>query len=468
MESILSSLSNAVEHVAALARGWPFILLLVGTGVYLTFLLRGIQFRALRQGLAVAFGRVKTEKSQTGEVSSFQALTTVLSGTIGTGNIAGVATAIVAGGPGAVFWMWVTGIVGMATKFACCALAHRYRRLTDDKQISGGPMYTLRDGLNMPFLAGIFSVGVVLASFGSVMVQSHSVASGVAYIIPQAEDYLLVVGAITAVLVAIVIIGGVKRIAHVASLVVPFMTIAYCSVGLLILCLNWQDVPAAFGIILKGAFYPAAVGGGALGATIHYGVARALFVSEAGQGTAPIVLASAKTDEPVRAGLIGMVGPLFDTLLISTMTALVIILSGGWLSSGGGDVVLNGSQLSAYAFETTLTLGGFAAGRIGAVVVGLSLIFFAYTTMIAWSYYGLRGIDYLFGEKWIMPYRLIYTALIIVGSLGTVHVVWNIADITNIAMAIPNLISLLLLSKTLKEMVAAYQARYGFRALSGS
>jgi len=461
--AVLSSMSVLIEQVAALARGWPFILLLVGTGIYLTFLLRGIQFRALRQGLAIAFGRVKEEKGQKGEVSSFQALTTVLSGTIGTGNIAGVATAIVAGGPGAVFWMWMTGLVGMATKFACCALAHRYRRVTDDGQMSGGPMYTLRDGLNMPFLAGVFSVGVVLASFGSVMVQSHSVASGVAYIIPQAGEHLLTVGLITAFLVGIVIIGGVKRIANVASFVVPFMTIAYCLVGLIILFLNWHEVPAALGIILKGAFNPEAVGGGALGATIHYGVARALFVSEAGQGTAPIVLAATKTDQPVRAGLIGMVGPLFDTLLLSTMTALVIIISGGWMNSGGGEVVLNGSQLSAYAFETTLTNGGFGSGHLGAVIVGVSLVFFAYTTMIAWSYYGLRGIDFLFGEKWIMPYRLCYTALIIVGSLGTIQVVWNIADVTNIAMAIPNLISLLLLSKTLKQMVAEYQLRYGFK-----
>lgn len=460
MEFLVSYLAELTEQVASLARGWPFILLLVGTGFYLTILLRGIQFRTLLLGLKIAFGFDKREKNQReGEVSPFQALTTVLSGTIGTGNIAGVATAIVAGGPGAVFWMWLTGLLGMATKFACCTLAHRYRRVTDDGQISGGPMYTLRDGLNMPILAAIFSVGVVFASFGSVLVQSHSIASGVAYIIPAANDYLLVIGIISAILVGVVIIGGVKRIAHVASLVVPFMTIAYCLVGLIILFLNWESVPAAFAVIFKGAFNPESVGGGALGATIHYGVVRALFVSEAGQGTAPIVLASAKTEISVHAGLIGMVGPLFDTILISTMTALVIIISGGWMSGMG----LDGLQLSAYAFETTLESVSGGSGRLGALVVGFGLIFFAYTTMIAWSYYGLRGIDYLLGAKWILPYRIVYTLLVVVGSLGTLHVVWNIADITNIAMAIPNLISLLFLSKLLKELVAEYQTRYGFK-----
>lgn len=459
MEAVFSSLSQSIEFIASLARGWPFILLLVGTGIYLTILLRGIQFRLLKHGLAIAFGFSTEKKSrQKGEVSAFQALATVLSGTIGTGNIAGVATAIVAGGPGAVFWMWMTGLVGMATKFACCTLAHRYRLITDDKQISGGPMYTLRDGLNQPFLAAVFSVGVVFASFGSVMVQSHSVASGVAYLIPAAQDYLLLIGCITAFLVGIVIIGGVKRIAHVASTIVPFMTIAYCGVGLVILFLNADLVPAAFLIIMKGAFNPEAVGGGTLGAAIHYGVARALFVSEAGQGTAPIVLASAKTENSVRAGLIGMVGPLFDTLLISSMTALVIIISGGWIAGAGG-VGLDGSQLSAYAFETTLGKGLMGSGRIGALIVGLGLIFFAYTTMIAWSYYGLRGIDYLFGAKWIMPYRIFYTILVVVGSLGTLHVVWNIADITNIAMAVPNLLSLLLLAGTVKSLAAAYKAK---------
>jgi AGCS family alanine or glycine:cation symporter len=453
--------ADFVESIASLLRSWPFIILLVGTGVYLTFLLRGIQFRAAKHAFLVAAGKVEKNQDKNGDVSSFQALATMLSGTIGTGNIAGVATAIVAGGPGAVFWMWITAIVGMAIKFCECTLAHHYRELDTKGEVNGGPMFTLKNGLKMRGLGVFFAIFALFASFTTgCIVQANSVIDGIVYIVPAARDQAFLVGGILAVLVGMVVLGGVKRISKVASIVVPFMAIGYWVAGVVILCAQYQAIPAAFWTIFYGAFNPEAIGGGAIGAAIQYGVVRALFASEVGQGTSPMALAPTQTQEPVRAGLLGMIGPYFDALMVSTMTALVIVLSGAWhpsLENG-----LNGAGLSVHAFRTGLETIGTSYAYIGELVVGLGLMFFAYTTIIVWSYFGSRCINYLFGEKWVLPYRIVFTCAVVLGACDKLEMLWSLADIANILMCIPNLLAVLLLAGTVRKLAHEYEKNHGF------
>lgn len=451
--------SAIVEHVANMLRGWPFIIFLVGSGIYFTFLLKGIQFRAAKHAFSVAAHPSDDAQKKEGDVSSFQALATMLSGTIGTGNIAGVATAIVAGGPGAVFWMWVTALVGMAIKFAECTLGHYYRELNSQGEISGGPMYTLKKGLNRPGLAAMFAVSALFGSLTTgCVVQANSVIDGLVYIMPQAREQAFLVAGILAFFVGMVVLGGVKRISKVASIVVPFMALGYWIVGIFILCAQYDAIPSAFWTIIYGAFNPAAVGGGALGAAIQYGVVRALFASEVGQGTAPMALAATQTQEPVRAGLLGMIGPYFDALMVCTMTALVIIISGAWnpaLNNG-----LDGAGLSVHAFRAGMEQVGIGYGYIGEWVVGLGLIFFAYTTIIVWSYFGTRCISYLLGDAWILPYRIVFTLAVILGAFDPLKTLWSLADISNILMCIPNVIGVLLLAGTVKELTQQYAQRH--------
>ncbi len=444
-----------VEAVAAFARGYPFIILLVGSGLYLTFRLRGIQFSKAKQAFHYLVKQPDDQQGR-GEVSNFGALATVLSGTIGTGNIAGVATAVTFGGPGAIFWMWVTALTGMVLKYCSCTLAHHYRRVDDQGEIAGGPMYTLKYGLNMPMLGMFFAFCVLLAGVTTGgMVQAHSVVDGIIYVLPRAYDYKLFIGLGICVLVGIVILGGVQRISHVATIVVPFMALAYCGAAFVILLLNADKIPGAFGTIFNYALNPSAAGWGALGAAIQYGVARALFASEAGLGTAPIALAATKTNYSVRAGLIGMIGPWFDTMLICTMTALVIIVTDHWgetLPEG-----LNGASLSASAFSAGLSgTFGSTAGLLGAIIVGFGLIFFAYTTIIAWAYYGDRAIQFLFGSGAIMPFRFVFIGLILVGAMGPLEIVWALADISNVLMAVPNIIAIILLAGTVEKLSNDY------------
>lgn len=451
----MDALTNVVEFLAGLARGYPFIILLIGSALYLTFRLRGIQFR--KPGLAFHYLLKRPDDQQgRGEVSNFGALATVLSGTIGTGNIAGVATAITLGGPGAIFWMWVTATLGMVLKFSSCLLAHHFRRVDSHGEIAGGPMYTIKYGLNMPKLAIFFAFFVLCASFTTGgMVQANSVVDGIIYVFPAAYDYKLIIGVVICFFVSIVILGGVKRISHVAAVVVPVMALAYCLAALAILAMNITQVPAAFGTIFNYALNPAAAGAGALGAAIQYGVVRALFASEAGLGTAPIALAATKTNYSVRAGLIGMIGPWFDTILVCTMTALVIIITGHWGDSA--PVGLFGAGLSASAFETGLSNAfNGVAGTIGALIVGLGLVFFAYTTIIAWAYYGDRAIQFMLGTRAILPYRMVFIVLILVGSLGPLEIVWNMADIANVLMAAPNIVAILLLAGMVKKLTNEY------------
>lgn len=446
--------------IAGYAWGVPTIVLLVGTGIYLTLRLRFIQFRQFKHAVSVVSGKYD-KADDPGEVSHFKALSTALSATIGTGNIAGVATAIALGGPGAVFWMWITAFFGMATKFASCTLAVKYREVDPNGDTAGGPMYVLKNALNMPKMGALFAFFALVASFGiGNMVQSNSVMDGLGYIIPSAQDYKLFIGIGLALAVGMVILGGIKRIASVASFVVPFMAVAYCLAALTILFLHIEKVPEAFVTIINLAINPTAVGGGAIGAAIQYGVARGVFSNEAGLGSAPMAHAAARTGEPAREGLVAMLGPFIDTIIICTMTALVIVLMGDWSGTGQPfQVTQTGAALSAYSFEQGLSGLGEMAGKVGGWIVGFGLVFFAYSTIIAWSYYGDRCAKFLFGDSAVKPYRLTYTVLVVVGAVIPLHLVWNLADIANILMAAPNLICLILLAGAVKRISNDYKER---------
>lgn len=449
MNAWLANLTSLTGSIAGELWGIPAIVLLVGTGLYLTLRLRFIQFRGFKHAIDLVRGKYD-KASDEGEVSHFQALATALSATIGTGNIAGVATAIALGGPGAVFWMWITALVGMASKYTSCTLAVKFRVVHEDGSISGGPMYTLARALNLKWLGVLFALFTLIASFGiGNMVQANSVADGLRYIFPQADNYRLTIGVVMAIFVGLVIIGGIRRIAKVASRIVPFMAIVYCGAALVALILHADAIPSAFATIFNLALNPAAAGGAAIGAAIQYGVARGVFSNEAGLGSAPMAHAAARTNEPVREGLVAMLGPFIDTIIICTMTALVIVISGAW--GEARPEAYTGAALSAYAFEQSL-------GQFGAWVVGFGLMFFAFSTIIAWSYYGDRSAEFLFGKRAILPYRMVYTVLVVVGAWIPLNLVWNIADITNILMAVPNLISLLLLVGLVKKLSDDYFA----------
>ncbi len=448
---ILQALTELTGRIAGYVWGIPSVILLVGTGLYLTVRLRFVQIRGFRHAFELISGRYD-RKTDPGEVTHFQALSAALSATIGTGNIAGVATAIAFGGPGAVFWMWITALVGMATKYASCSLALKYREVHPDGEVSGGPMYTLKNGLNMKWLGTAFAIFTLIASFGiGNMVQANSVVDGIRFIFPGVYRYRLWLGILMAIAVGLVIIGGIKRIATVASRLVPFMAIAYCMAGLIIILTNLERIPSALFTIFNHALNPWAVGGGAIGSAIRYGVARGVFSNESGLGSAPMAHAAAKTTEPVREGLVAMVGPFIDTIVICSMTALVIVLSGAW-----GDARpegLQGAALSAHAFQHFI-------GPFGSWVVGFGLVFFAYSTLIAWSYYGDRSAEFLFGHRAVMPYRIIYTILVVIGAYVPLKLVWNFADIANMFMAVPNLVSLILLASTVSNLTEEYFRRY--------
>ena len=403
------------------------MLILVGTGLYLTIRLRFVQLTGFKHGWVLVSGKLSHDVD-TGEVSHFQALSTALSATVGTGNIAGVATAISLGGPGALFWMWVTAFVGMATKFTESTLALKFREVDDDGTIAGGPMYTLLHGLKMKRTAALFAALALIASFGiGNLVQANSVVDGLTYIWPEFEAHGWVIGVVLSVLVGSVILGGVHRIAVVASAIVPLMVIVY--------------VVSALAVLIAWA-----AGGAAVGEAIRWGVARGLFSNEAGLGSSPMAHAAARTNEPVREGLVAMMEPFIDTIIICTMTGLVIVLSGAYLTAEEGVV---GAALTAYAFS--LNFGDF-----GEMVVGFGLTLFAFSTMIAWSYYGDRSARFLFGKQAVVYYRFAFTIVIIVGAAVPLKLVWNIADITTILMALPNLLALFLLAGLVQRMKQEY------------
>ena len=429
-------LTTMIERINSFVWGPYMLVFLVGTGVYLTIRLEFIQFSKLVPALKLLL-RGRKGQGQ-GDITPLQALTTALSATIGTGNIAGVATAIFLGGPGAIFWMWICAVFGMATKFAEAVLAVKYRRILPDGTMQGGPMLYIADGLGLKWLGWIFALMGSVAAFGiGSMVQSNSVAVVVKdhWAIPQ-----MVTGLVLAVLTGVVIIGGIKRIGKVTEKLVPFMGIFYVAGALTILATNISVIPEAFFLILKHAFHPAAGIGGFAGAgvaqAIRYGVARGVFSNEAGLGSAPIAHAAAKTDDPVRQGLIAMTGVFFDTIIICTMTALVILTTGAWKSG------MTTSSLTYSAFETGLP-------GVGGIIVTVGLAIFAYSTMIGWAYYGEECIEYILGIKARMPYRFVFCGVIAIGAFQRVDLVWNLSDTMNGAMAIPNLIGLIGLSGVL-------------------
>lgn len=441
----MQQLTDWIGAVNSLLWGPPMLVLILGTGLYLSVGLRAIPIRKLAYGFRMLW-RGRREGGQ-GDISPFNALMTSLSATIGTGNIAGVATAIALGGPGALFWMWMTALVGMATKYAEAVLAVRYREVDEQGNHVGGPMYYIRNGLGKrwAWLAVAFAIFGMLAGFGiGNTVQANSVAHALEakFSVPP-----LWTGLVMAVLVGLVLIGGIRWIAKVAGKLVPFMAIAYLVSGLVVLGLNFTLIPDALLTIFREAFTPTAGVGGFAGASvmlaIQMGVARGIFSNEAGLGSAPIAHAAAQTDSPVRQGTVAMLGTFIDTILICTITGLVIVTSGAWT---GGE---SGAELSALAFNQELP-------GAGAYVVSLGLALFAFTTILGWSVYGERCTEYLFGVRAITVFRVLWVLAIPAGAYLSLDLIWDIADALNALMAIPNLIALLLLSPVVFQLTREY------------
>ena len=429
----MESLKTLFDTLGGWVWGPYMLVLLVGTGVYLTIRLMGIQFTLLPFALKQAFSpqkKVEGEK-QEGDISHFGALMTALSATIGTGNIAGVATAVVVGGPGAVFWMWITAIFGMATKYGEGVLAVKYRVQNSKGEMSGGPMYYIERGMKQKWLAILFAGFATIASFGiGSSVQSNSVAQSI-HASFGIEGWIT--GVVLTVFTAVVILGGIKSISKVSSVIVPFMAVFYVLGGLIIILLNLDALMPALQLIFSDAFTGNAVAGGALGTVIRYGVARGVFSNEAGMGSAPIAAAAAKTDHPVRQALVSMTGTFLDTIVVCSITGIVLVM---------GNMYMDGETGAAL---TTHTFNKLLPGP-GGWIVTFGLIFFAYSTILGWCYYGEKCATYLFGDKCITIYRVIYVATVMLGTVASLDLVWAAADTFNGLMAIPNLIALLALS----------------------
>ncbi|EGL83230.1 amino acid carrier protein [Caldalkalibacillus thermarum TA2.A1] len=427
----MEEVQRVVDLINGYVWGWPLLILLAGTGIYLTFRLSFLQFSTLPYALKLAFSRKYQDRKSPGDISHYQALTTALAATIGTGNIAGVATAVFLGGPGAVFWMWFIALFGMATKYAEAILAVKYRVQGANGEMSGGPMYYIEKGLGWKWLAVLFAIFGSIAAFGiGNTVQSNSVADAAhsTFGVP-----LWATGLVLTVLTALVILGGIKSIGRVTAFFVPIMALFYITGGLIIMVMNIDLVPAALALIFTDAFTGEAVAGGAIGAVIRYGVARGIFSNEAGLGSAPIAAAAAKTDYPGRQALVSMTQVFIDTIIVCSVTGIVLVMGGLYT----GDV--SGATLTSLTFESFL-------GSAGAYIVAIGLIFFAYSTILGWSYYGEKCFAYLFGDKSVPFYRVVYVAAVFFGAILSLDLVWGIADIMNGLMAAPNLIGLLGLS----------------------
>ncbi len=453
----MKMLEDFLNQLSALIWGPVMLAFLLGVGVFLMIGLKAFPWRYTPKSFVMLWKSRNTK--QQGDISPFQALMTALSATIGTGNIAGVATAIALGGPGAIFWMWMTALFGMATKYAEAVLAVKYREVDELGRHVGGPMYYIKNGLGKRWhwLAILFALFGTLASFGiGNMVQANSVADAVKTLfqIPTWQTGLLMT-----VLTASVIIGGIGRIASVASRLVPIMAVSYITVALFVIFAHIEQVPTALLLIVSSAFTETAAVGGFTGAAVwaavRFGVARGIFSNEAGLGSAPIAHAAAKTKDPVQQGMIAMLGTFLDTIIVCTMTALVIILTGAW-SSGE-----TGAALSTLAFNTGLP--GF-----GGYIVVAGLVVFAFTTILGWSYYGERCAEFLFGVKVIWPYRLLWICAIPVGAMGQLEIIWLLADVLNGMMAIPNLLALVLLSPVVFKLSRKYLADINYRQQQSS
>ncbi len=429
------------------------MVLLIGTGVLFTFLLRGLQFTLLPHALYLAFIKRK-EASDDGDISHFQALMTALAATVGTGNIVGVATAIAIGGPGAMFWLWLTGLVGMVTKYSEALLAVKYRVTTADGKKAGGPMYYIERGMKQKWLAILFACFTVVASFGiGNMTQANAVAEALKNtynIDPNMTGIVLTLSS------GLVLLFGIKGIGRFTSVLVPFMIIFYLVISLGVLICNASAIPAVFSLIMKYAFTPIAATGGFAGAmlsqTIRMGLARGLFSNESGLGSAPIAAAAAKTNCPVTQALVSMTQTFIDTIIVCSLTGLVILTSGAWTQTGPDGAGLSGALLSSTAFSATY-------GSWGAQGSSLALILFAWSTLIGWGYYGEKALQYLAGDKSIPFYRGVFVLFVYIGSVMELKTAWTLSDIFNGLMAIPNLIALLCLSPIVVSETKAYIAR---------
>ncbi|MFA5322966.1 MAG: sodium:alanine symporter family protein [Smithella sp.] len=429
----MQGIESILQQISDVLWGWPLIVLLVGTHVFLTFRLKFIQ-RYIGKGIKLSFSR---KREGEGDISQFGALTTALAATIGTGNIVGVATAIAAGGPGAVLWMWLTGVFGIATKYSEAVLSLKYRITTKDGSIAGGPMYVLERGMNSRWLGIIFAGLTAVAAFGiGNMVQANSISSLVQ------ETFQIspwITGFVMATLTGFVILGGIKSIAKVCERLVPFMAVFYVIGCLILLVLNYSTIPSTLALIFKSAFSGHAVIGGFLGAgmkeAIRYGVARGLFSNESGLGSAPIVAAAAQTKNPVRQALVSSTGTFWDTVIVCAITGIVLVNSGEWIHG------YKGAALTKAAFSDLPV--------IGPVALSVGLLTFVFSTILGWSYYGEKAAEYLLGEKAVLPYRYLWVAAVMLGSVLSLPIVWTFADIANGLMAVPNLISLLVLNKVI-------------------
>jgi len=436
----MGALENVLTQISDILWGYPLIILLFGTHVFLTIRLKLIQ-RFIGKAIKISLGR---KKEGSGDISQFGALTTALAATIGTGNIVGVSTAIAAGGPGAVLWMWLTGVFGISTKYGEALLAVKYRVTMPDGSMAGGPMYALERGLNMKWLAVLFAAFTSVTAFGiGNMVQSNSIST---LVFETFNVPMWITGIILTALTAIVIIGGIKSIATVCERLVPFMAITYVLGCLILLGMNINGIPDTIMLIFNSAFTGQAAIGGFLGAgmkeALRFGIARGLFSNESGLGSAPIVAAAAQTKNPVRQALVSSTGTFWDTVVICAMTGIVIVNSGEWLKG------LSGAALTKQAFSDFHV--------VGPIVLTLGLLTFVFSTILGWSYYGEKAAEYLFGNKVVKPYRYLWVIFVMIGSVVSLNTVWTFADVTNALMALPNLVSLLLLSGVIVKETKKY------------
>lgn len=457
----MDKLNQIVDSIDRFVWGPVMLVLLVGTGIFLTIRLKFLPWRNLGYALhSVLSKEARTTKRGTGDVSPFSALMTALAATIGTGNIIGVATAMFSGGPGALVWMWISACFGLTSKFSECMLAIKYREVNEKGEMSGGPMYTMKNafknktfGKTMGFLFAFFTV---MASFGiGNMTQANSISGSLSesFGIPAGGT-----GIVLTILSLIIILGGITSISRVSSVVVPAMAIFYVIGGLIVIVGNISNLPHGLYLIFGMAFHPQAISGGVLGTitvslmnSIRYGVARGVFSNEAGLGSAAITASAATTDDPVRQGYINMTGTFFDTIVVCTITGLSIASSGVLGTIGADGKPLEGIQLTMTAFASVL-------GPLGSYIVAVGIILFAFSTILGWEYHGEKAFEYLLGShKYNIIYRVAFSLVVYVGATQTLDLVWNISDIMNALMAIPNLICMLLLSNVIAEEVNRFQ-----------
>lgn len=447
----LNDLVLTIQHYLA---DYVLIIALLGGGIWFTFKLGFIQVRGFGEGMRRTFGGLFSKKGNADKdgMSSFQALATAIAAQVGTGNIAGAATALAIGGPGAIFWMWIAAFLGMATIFGEAVLAQKYKQVGSDGEITGGPVYYIRAAFKGTFgkvLAGIFAVLIILAlGFMGNAVQSNSIAAAfhTAFGVPQAA-----VGVVVALIALFVFVGGMQRIAKVTETIVPIMAAFYILGALIVIIYNYKNIPYAFQAIVVGAFNPSAVSGGAVGATLKLaltkGVARGLFSNEAGMGSTPHAHAVAKVDHPVEQGFVAMIGVFIDTFVVLNLTAFVIITTKS-IPSGK-----TGAELSQYAFSTLY-------GKGGDIFIAICMFFFAFSTIIGWYFFGQANIKYLFGPKAVKVYSVLVAVCVVLGSLAQVDLVWNMADCFNSMMVIPNFIGLIVLSGTIKKLHDDYYQNF--------